>query len=134
MRTYCFGKLPRRRARGFTLIELLVVLAIIALLLSVAAPRYFRSITHAEEAVLKENLTLMRDALDKHYGDTGRYPATLEELVTRKYLRRLPFDPIAKSDVAWIVVPPNDPEKGGVYDVLSGAPGVSRDGTRYAEW
>ncbi|UCF76215.1 MAG: prepilin-type N-terminal cleavage/methylation domain-containing protein [Betaproteobacteria bacterium] len=123
-----------RRPSGFTLIELLVVLAIIGLLLSIAAPRYFRSITTAEEAVLRENLTLMRDALDKHYSDTGRYPGTLEELATKKYLRRIPSDPITRSQTTWVIVPPRDPEKGGVYDVRSGAPGASRAGTPYADW
>ena len=66
--------------RGFTLIELLVALAIIALLLSLVVPNYFGSVTRADEAVLKENLYLMRDAIDKHYADTGRYPASLDEI------------------------------------------------------
>lgn len=120
--------------RGFTLIELLVALAIIALLLSLVVPRYFGGLTRAEEAVLKENLTVMRDAVDKHYADTGRYPATLDELVAKKYLRKVPEDPITQSNATWIVVAPSDPQLGAVYDVKSGAKGAGRDGKPYGEW
>ena len=103
------------RRTGFTLIELLVALAIVALLLSVAVPRYFGGLTRAEEAVLKENLMLLRDAIDKHYADTGRYPAALEELASKKYLRAVPADPITQSAVTWIQVPPADARLGGVF-------------------
>jgi len=120
--------------RGFTLIELLVALAIVALLLSVAVPRYFGSLARAEEAVLKENLTLLRDAIDKHYADTGRYPGSLEELATKRYLRAIPADPITQSAATWVVVPPADPRQGAVYDVRSGAEGAGRDGKPYAQW
>ena len=123
-----------RTRRGFTLIELLVALAIIALLLSLVVPRYFGGLTRAEEAVLKENLAVMRDALDKHYADTGRYPAALEELVAKKYLRKVPEDPITQSNATWIVVPPGDPQLGAVYDVRSGARGAGRDGRPYEQW
>lgn len=124
----------RLRTRGFTLVELLVVLAIIATLLSVAAPRYTGSVDKAKEAVLKENLATLREAIDKYVGDTGRYPATLDDLVTRHYLRRIPLDPIVDSTAAWVVVPPADPQKGGVFDVKSGAPGKGRDGTAFGDW
>ncbi|HET9702309.1 MAG TPA: prepilin-type N-terminal cleavage/methylation domain-containing protein [Burkholderiales bacterium] len=124
----------RRAASGFTLVELLVVMSIIALLLALAAPRYFKSITRAEEAVLRENLTLVRDALDKYYADTGKYPPDLEELVKKRYLRKVPEDPITGSTATWILVPPDNPEKGGVYDIHSGAPGNSLSGTPYVEW
>lgn len=120
--------------RGFTLIELLVALAIIALLLSLVVPRYFGGLTRAEEVVLRENLALVRDALDKHYADTGRYPASLEELVAKKYLRSLPTDPITQSQTTWVIVPPADPQRGAVYDVKSGAPGAGREGKPYAQW
>lgn len=120
--------------RGFTLIELLVALAIIALLLSLVVPRYLGSLTRAEEAVLKENLTLMRDALDKHYADTGRYPASLEDLVTKRYLRSIPIDPVAQSAEKWIIVPPTETALGAVYDVRSGARGVDRGGRPYEQW
>lgn len=119
---------------GFTLIELLVVMTIIALLLAVAMPRYFHSVTRAREAVLKENLTLIRDALDKHYADTGAYPANMEALVARKYLRKVPEDPVTESAGTWVLVPPDKPEKGGVYDVKSGAPGTSLAGEAYSTW
>lgn len=122
------------RRRGFTLIELLVVLAIIGVLLAVAAPRYFGSVDSAREAALRHDLSVMRDAIDQHFADTGRYPATLDELVARRYLRRVPADPITDSTDSWVVTPPADPELGAVYNVGSGAPGTARDGTPYASW
>ena len=124
---------PARR-RGFTLIELLVVTAIIATLLTLAVPRYFHSVEKSKEAVLKENLVLMRDALQKYYADKGKYPDKLDDLERDKYLRRVPLDPVTSSAATWIVVPPQDPVKGAVYDVLSGAPGKSLDGVPYSEW
>jgi general secretion pathway protein G len=124
----------RHPGNGFTLVELMVVLAIIALLVSIVAPRYIGRVAKAEEAVLKQDLVLMRDALDKHYADAGRYPDALDELVKKRYLRRIPDDPITRSSGTWIVVAPDDPEKGGVYDVRSGAPGSGSNGTPYAEW
>lgn len=120
--------------KGFTLIELLVVMAIIATLLTLVAPRYFHSVEKSKEAVLRENLVTLRDLLDKHYADTGNYPENLQVLVARKYLRSIPVDPVAGSADAWILVPPENPEKVGVYDVRSGAPGKARDGTLYSEW
>jgi general secretion pathway protein G len=122
------------RLRGFTLIELLVALAIIATLLTLVTPRYFGSIDKAEEATLRQNLAGLRDALDKHYADTGKYPASLDELVTKRYLRQVPQDPITKSTQTWVLVPPEDKALGGVFNVRSGAPGVGRDGKSYREW
>lgn len=124
----------RRAPSGFTLIELMVVLAIIALLLSIVAPHYAGRLTRAEETVLRENLALMRDALDQHYADAGRYPERLEDLVAKRYLRAIPEDPVTQRADTWVAVPPADPEKGGVYDVRSGAPGVGPEGRPYAEW
>jgi general secretion pathway protein G len=124
----------RRAPSGFTLIELMVVLAIIALLLSIVAPHYAGRVTRAEETVLRENLALMRGALDQHYADAGRYPERLEDLVTKRYLRALPEDPVTQSAATWVAVPPADAEKSGVYDVRSGAPGVGPEGRPYAEW
>jgi len=120
--------------RAFTLIELLVTLAIISLLLSLAVPRYFGSVDKAKETLLKENLHQVRDALDKFYGDNNHYPATLEDLVNKKYLRKLPVDPVTDSATTWIVVPPSDPQKGGVYEIKSGASGNGKDGTPYSSW
>jgi general secretion pathway protein G len=122
------------RKSGFTLIELIVVLAIIALLVSIVVPQYTRSVTRAEEAVLREDLLLMRDALDKHYADASRYPASLGELVTKRYLRSIPVDPLTGSSSTWIVVPPADPQQGGVSDVRSGAKGAGSNGTPYEQW
>ncbi len=124
----------RMKDRGFTLIELMVVLAVIALLISIVAPQYAARITKAEETVLKEDLLVMRDALDKHLADAGQYPGSLQELVTKRYLRSIPSDPITQSNTTWIVVAPSDPQKGGVSDVQSGAKGVGSNGKPYAEW
>lgn len=123
-----------RHRNGFTLIELLVVLTIISLLLTIVSPRYFHSITKAEEAVLKEDLTLMRDALNKYHADTGSYPDTLDDMVTRQYIRKIPVDPVTQSTSSWILIPPPGTEKGGIFDIKSGAPGNSKDGTPYADW
>jgi general secretion pathway protein G len=120
--------------RGFTLIELLVVLAVIATLLTLAVPRYFGSIDKSKEAVLKENLFQMRDAISRYHADKGKYPETLEALASDKYLRKVPVDPMTETAATWVVVPPADPEKTGVYDVRSGAQGKGLDGTEYAQW
>lgn len=122
------------KASGFTLIELLVVLAILATLLTLAVPRYFSSLEKSREAVLQQDLALMRETLDKYYGDNGRYPDVLDELVRSKYLRSLPVDPMTDSSETWIIIPPDQPELGGVYDVRSGAEGVALNGTEYRNW
>lgn len=126
--------MKKHRDTGFTLIELMVVMSIIALLLTIAVPRYLSSVERSKEAVLHSDLTTMREAIDKYYGDRAKYPDTLDELVSGKYLRNLPQDPFTESPATWVVVPPEDPAKGGVYDVKSGAPGKARDGTPYSEW
>lgn len=122
------------RSRGFTLIELLVVLGIVALMLTLAVPRYFPSIDKSKEVVLADNLRNVRQVLDQYYGDTGRYPDTLEQLVEKKYLRAMPVDPVTDSETSWIIVPPEDGSKGGVYNIRSGAPGNDRSGKPYADW
>jgi general secretion pathway protein G len=124
------------RLGGFTLIELIVVLAILALLVSIAVPRYFAHIDQAKEATLKQDLNTMRDAIDKFYGDKGRYPATLEELVTTRYIRNIPVDPMTESGTTWIALPPppDMQAKGEVFDVKSGATGKGRDGTLVSDW
>lgn len=118
---------------GFTLIELLVVFTVIALLLTIAVPRYFGSIDKSKEAVLRENLNQMRDAISRYHADKGKYPESLDSLATDKYLRRVPLDPITESEKTWIVVQPTDPQKGGVYDVKSGAQGKTRDGREFSD-
>ena len=120
--------------RGFTLIELLVVMAIVALLLSLALPRYFAHIDKSREVILRQDLTTMRDAIDKFHGDKGRYPQSLEELVEARYLRAIPIDPITEAPNAWLTVPPPAGEEGEVYDIKSGAPGTAKDGTAFSEW
>ena len=122
------------RAAGFTLVELMVVLTVIALLISIVVPDYVGRVRRAEEAVLKENLMLVRDALDKHYADVGKYPASLQDLVTRRYLRAIPADPLTQSSASWIVVAPTDPRRGNVYDIKSGAKGNGSNGTAYENW
>jgi general secretion pathway protein G len=126
------NKFTSRMRNGFTLIELLVVLAIVALLLTLALPRYFQSIDASKEAILAENLRIARETIDKFYGDTGRYPESLEELVEKKYLRALPVDPITESTATWVLLPPDDDAKGNIYNLKSGAPGNTRDGKPFS--
>jgi len=123
-----------KRNRGFTLIELLVVLGIVALLLTLAVPRFFPSVDRTKETILAENLRTTRAVIDQFHADTGRYPESLEQLVDKKYLPRLPFDPVADSDAVWVIVPPEDPSRGNVYDIRSGAEGKGRNGKPYSEW
>ncbi|MGZ3158649.1 MAG: type II secretion system protein [Burkholderiaceae bacterium] len=127
-------KRDQSKRTGFTLIELLVVLAIVALLLTLAMPRYFQSIDTSKDAILRDNLRTTRDTIDKFYGDTGRYPKSLDELVEKKYLRALPLDPITDSTATWVIVPPDDADKGNVYSIKSGAPGNTKDGKPYADF
>ena len=104
----------------------MVVLAVLALLVSIVAPKAMGGVTRAEEAVLKQDLALMRDALDKHYADAGKYPTNLEDLVSKRYLRSIPKDPFTQSTASWVPVPPADPKKGGVFDVHSAAKDYER--------
>jgi len=120
--------------KGFTLIELLVVLSVIAILLTLAVPRYFGSIDKSKEAVLKENLNQMRDAISRYYADKGKYPESLDALAADRYLRKVPLDPVTESTSTWQIVQPEDPQKGGVSDVKSGAPGKSLDGSEFSQW
>ena len=130
----------KTRPWGFTLIELLVVMAIIATLLSIAAPRYLRSVDDAKEAALKANLAHMREAIDQFHADTGSYPAALTDLVEKRYLRAIPVDTITQSTQTWQVLPfpqtmtDTDEPSNSVYDVRSGAEGSSRLGEPYANW
>ena len=115
-----------KKKLGFTLVELMVVLTIIALLISIVVPDYVGRTKRAEEAVLRENLAMMRDALDKHYADAGQYPNSLSELVSKRYLRAVPSDPFTNSPATWTPVPPTDPKRGGIYDIHSSAKGYER--------
>lgn len=109
-------------------------MAIIAMLLSIAVPRYIHSLQRSREAVLQQDLASMRESIDRFYGDTGRYPATLAALVEKHYLRSIPVDPIAKAADRWILVRSDDPEDGGIKDVQSGAEGMGENGVPYVAW
>jgi len=122
------------RRAGFTLIELLVVLGIVALLLTLAVPRYFPSVDRTKETILLDNLRNTRAIIDQYHADTGRYPESLEQLVEQEYLAALPFDPIADSATTWVIVAPEEGESGAVYSIRSGAEGKGRNGKPYAEW
>lgn len=125
----CYAK-----GKGFTLVELLVVLSILALLLTLAVPRYFIGIERAKEAALQQDLNTLRESIDKFYADTGQYPESLESLVERKYIRKLPIDPITGSDATWVLLAPEPPLVGNVYDIHSGSTGIAKDGSKYADW
>lgn len=133
--------------RGFTLLELIIVVAIVGILATIAMPAMKDMPRRANEAVLKTNLHTLRDVIDQHYGDKGKYPTSLEQLVEAGYLRKVPIDPITKRSDTWILVPeevdPDSPrpesdenEDGqpGIVDVHSGALGNALDGTPYSEW
>jgi general secretion pathway protein G len=139
------------RERGFTLLELIIVVAMIGILASIAMPALKDMPTRAKESVLKTNLRTLREVIDQFYGDKGRYPATLDELVDTKYLRQVPIDPFTKSSKTWVLVfeeaetegeqagppPTGDEEQNGpgIIDVHSGSSALSLDGkTPYAEW
>ena len=126
--------MTRQGARGFTLIELMVVMAIIGTLLAIVAPRYFGSVEHARETALKQDLAVMREAIGQFHGDLGRYPDNLNELVAKRYLKRIPVDPITERSDTWLAVAHPDPNVTGMYDITSGAEGVGRDGSPYQAW
>lgn len=123
----------QRKRTGFTLIELLVVLGIVALLLTLAVPRFFPSVDSAKETILLDNLRNTRIVIDQFYADTGRYPESLDELVEKRYLRTLPYDPVVESNGAWIIEPPQEPGKGQVYNLRSSAEGANRNGIPFSE-
>ena len=123
-----------RRERAFTLIELLIVMAIIGTLLTIAVPRYFRALEHAREAVLKEDLATLREAIDKYYADLNEYPDSLAALVDKRYVRSVPVDPFTKASDSWTLIPSDDPDHAGVRDLHSGAVEQATDGTPLASW
>lgn len=124
--------MSRRLNRGFTLIEMLVVMAILAMLIAIAAPSYFRHVDAAKETALKEDLLAVRDSIDKYYTDHAKYPQDLNELVESRYLRNYPLDPITDSTETWLLVPAAD--NAGIKDIKSGAEGTAKDGSHYADW
>ena len=131
------------RQDAFTLIELIVVMAIVALLVSVAAPKYFRSVEQAREQSLRTTLKVMRDAIDQFAADRGRFPGSLQELVGQRYLRELPRDAVTGRRDQWQLTlaepaPANAPgqETGlaELVDVRSGAPGADSAGVLYRDY
>jgi general secretion pathway protein G len=124
----------RGSKRGFTLIELLIVMAIIGTLLSIAVPRYFRTLERARETVLKQDLSILREAIDKHYADLNEYPDTLLVLVEKRYVRSVPIDPFTKLADTWTLIPSDDPDHAGIRDIHSGAAETAADGTPVASW
>ncbi len=128
-----------RGVRAFTLIELMIVMALIVILASIGLALYGNSVTRAKESVLKEDLFRMRDAIDQYYADKSQYPASLEDLVSQKYLRSVPVDPFTTSADTWRTIlsdpdPTNATATPGVYDVRSGSDQKALDGTNYADW
>jgi general secretion pathway protein G len=127
-----------RRERGFTIIELLVVLSIIVILSTMGMAQYRNSVIRSREAVLKEDLFRMNDAIDQYYADRGQYPGTLDALVSEGYMRKLPVDPIT-NQADWQTVPsepdPNNPTASpGIYTVKSASDATALDGTKYSDW
>jgi general secretion pathway protein G len=134
--------LPRFRAgaqRGFTLIELLIVIALVTILATMGVVQYRNSIQSSKEAVLHTDLFRMRDAIDQYYADKGKYPQSLDTLVSEGYMRKIPEDPITKSSETWQTEPaepdPANPSvEPGIYNVKSGAQGTALDGSSYSDW
>ncbi len=122
------------RARGFTLLELLFVLVIVALLASLVAPMLVGSIDHARESALKQDLNVLRKAIDDYHADHGKYPAELVELVHRRYLRAIPVDPVTQRSDSWTAVyADSERDTKGVVDVRSGAETTARDVSHYRD-
>jgi len=119
------------KIKGFTLIELLVVMSIVALLLTLSLPRYYGAVERSRETVLKENLWLLRKSIDQFYADRGRYPVSLDDLVTERYLHAVPVDPVTERADTWIPIPSSDTQEYGVADVRSGAQGATKQGTPF---
>jgi len=128
-----------RRQDGFTLIELLIVIALITILATMGVVQYRNSIQSSREAVLRTDLFRMRDAIDQYYADKGKYPSSLDTLVSDGYMRKIPEDPITRSADTWQTDPaepdPSNPSsEPGIYNVKSGATGTALDGSSYSDW
>ena len=135
------ARVQGRRASdsGFTLIELMIVMAIIAILVSIAVPIYNRAIIRAKESVLKNNLFTMRNMIDEYTYDKQKAPQTLQDLVSEGYLRQVPVDPMTGTADTWKTIMEDSADavnqtEPGIYDVKSGADGMSSEGTPYSDW
>lgn len=128
----------RGRGNGWTLVELTIVISLISILSGIALVGYRNALTRSREAVLKEDLFRMREAIDQYHADTGNYPAVLDTLAEAGYLRAVPVDPFTNSAETWVAEPPAldaaNPFETGIYDVRSGYGGTAIDGTLYSEW
>lgn len=126
------GDPGRRAERGFTLIELMTVLSVVGILATLAAPSYQAASVKAKEAALRQDLFTMRDVLDQHRADQGKYPGSLDELVRAGYLRAVPVDPFTQSSSTWQQI--LEPVEGGVFDVYSGSDLTGSNGVPYNRW
>lgn len=126
------GKVGGWNAKGFTLIELMIVVSIVGILATIAVPSYQSSVIKAREAVLRQDLFTMRELLDHHRADKGKYPPSLDGLVTAGYLRAIPKDPFTNSPSSWQQI--IEPTEGGIFDVYSGSDLVGTNGTPYNQW
>ena len=126
------GKVGGWNAKGFTLIELMIVVSIVGILATIAIPSYKSSLIKARETVLRQDLFTLRELLDHHRADKGKYPPSLEDLVTVGYLRTLPKDPFTNSPSSWQQI--IEPTEGGIFDVYSGSDFVGTNGTPYNQW
>lgn len=123
-----------RTRRGYTLIEMLIVLSIISILATMAMPSFQKSLIRAKETNLRRTLFIMRDTIDQFYADQGRYPNSLEDLETEKYIRQVPIDPFTGQSDTWVTIPPEGFAEGNVYDVHSGSDKIGLEGVPYNEW
>ena len=122
--------------KGFTFIEIMIVLVIIGILVTLAQPSFTTSVQRAREAALKENLFVMRDVIDQHYADHGEYPPSLEVLIEKRYLRKVPKDPITGTEATWVLVHDQNEDgmEAGIFDIKSGSEQAAMDGTTYNSW
>ena len=137
-RHVCDAWSPGSPESGWTLVEMLIVITLVVTMAGIATIGYGTAVTRSREAVLKEDLFRMRDAIDQYFADRSEYPASLDTLVVEQYLRAIPDDPFTASSMTWQTIladyDPNSPLSQGVYDVRSGAVGLAIDGSPYAEW
>ncbi len=122
--------------QGFTFVEIMIVLVVIGILVTLATPSFTTSVQRAREAALRENLFVLRDVIDQHYADHGTYPPALEVLVEKRYLRKIPKDPITGVENTWLLVPDTDEHgvEAGIFDVKSGSDQAAMDGSLYNTW
>ncbi len=123
------------RTRGFTLLELLFVLVVVALLAGIVGPMLTGSIGRAKESTLKEDLRVLRKAIDDYYADNGKYPAELSDLTDKRYLRGIPADPLTERRDSWSLVRVHgEKATDGIVDIHSGSDLAAADGTFYRDW